>query len=68
MNDYLPVASNLTFEPLQSTGNVSIQIINDGISEPNEQFLVILQSHENGVQLSAENRVLTVNIEAQIGI
>ena len=67
INDYLPIASNLTFEQLQSTGNVSIQVIDDGISEPNEQFLVMLQSYENAVQLSAENRVLTVNIEAQTG-
>jgi hypothetical protein len=64
INDYFPIASNLTFEPLQSTGNVSIQIIDDGIAEPNEQFLVMLQSYDNAVQLSAENSILKVSIEA----
>lgn len=64
----MPIATNLTFEPLQSVSNVSIRIVNDGISEPNEQFLVMLQSYEDAVQLSLEDQVLTVNIEAQIGL
>lgn len=62
MDAFVPFATNVTFEPLQFIGNITIEILSDRIPEPAEQLTLILQSYEEEVQLSADKARATIEI------
>lgn len=46
----------LVFAPGVSQKNIAINIVNDNIPEPNEQFEVVLTNPKNGATLSSFSR------------
>ena len=59
--DFIGVDKALTFQPRQSVHIVSIRIIDDDITEDNEQFAVSLVLSEAGAQApAAQDTIITI--------
>ena len=68
ISDYVLVLTNITFEPLQVTSRIAIQIVSDGITEPMEEFTVVLQTYEDSVLLSEGREVASIKINDETGL
>ena len=53
--DYTAVSGTLTFTGGQTSASFSVPIVNDGIAEPNEEFIVILSDATGGGTLGVPN-------------
>ena len=53
-DDYLPISANITFEPFQVAISLPITIINDQITEGEEQFTITLISYEEEVSIRGD--------------
>ncbi len=50
-DDYLPISTNLTFQPFQTFISVSLSIINNEFAEAVEQFSITLVSYEEDIRI-----------------
>ena len=53
-DDYLPVSTNLTFQPFQTFSSVSLSIINNEFVEAVEQFSITLISYEEDIRIRGD--------------
>ena len=58
-DDYLPISTNLTFDPFQLFSSVSLNIINNEFTEGVEQFSIRLLSYEDEVRI-CDDLLITV--------
>ena len=53
-DDYLPISTNLTFQPFQTFSSVSLTIVNNEFVEGIEQFSITLVSYEEDVRIRSD--------------
>ena len=58
--DFLPISTNITFEPLQTVVLLPLTIFNDGIEEGAEQFTIRLLSYEEEIRIRGD-LLITIN-------
>ena len=68
VSDYVPVITNVTFEPRQIMNRIVIEIVSDRVTETVEEFTVVLQSYEDAVRLSEGREVVRIQINDEAGL
>ena len=58
--DYTAITAELTFDPDNSRGCVSIELVDDSLLEPTEEFQVSLTTDEEQVIVSPERAVVSI--------
>ena len=53
-DDYLPISTNLTFDPFQVFKSVPLNIINNEFAEGVEQFSIRLLSYEDEIRIHGD--------------
>jgi hypothetical protein len=67
--DYTTLSGTLNFAAGESEKTISINILNDGIYEGNETFMVVLKDPANGVTIGTNAAVaITINDDEQPGV
>ena len=67
--DYTAVTTELTFDPDNSRGCVSIGLVNDSLLEPSEEFEVSLTTDEEQVTVDPDRAVVTIlDTDGMIGL
>jgi hypothetical protein len=62
--DYTAVSGTLTFAGGQTTASFTVPIINDGVNEPDEEFIVILSDATGGGTLGVPNTAFVTITDA----
>ena len=67
--DYTAVTTELTFDPDNSRGCVSIGLVDDSLLEPSEEFEVSLTTDEEQVTVDPDRAVVTIlDTDGMIGL
>jgi hypothetical protein len=59
-DDYLPISTNLTFQPFQTFSSISLSIINNEFAEAVEQFSITLVSYEEDIIRIRDDLLITI--------
>ena len=63
--DYVATSGTVTFAPGETNKQVMVQLLNDTMAEPEEQFSLVLSSPSGSVSLSRSNVVIRIQDDDQ---